>query len=151
MNQLTFFTGVALLFCYVNQLSFFTGVALLFCYVNQLTFFTGVALLFCYVNQLTFFTGVALLFCYVNQLTFFGGCLVLNARRVNDSRHCVTCLTTKSREEMEEENRNALHILLCAGHKPRYIPAVISTRFPLKTRGVKFSHIQMKRFKFCAN
>ena len=62
---------------------------------------------------------MALLFCYVNQLTFFGGCLVLNAKRVQNSRHCVTCLTTKSREEMKDENRHPLHILLCAGHKPR--------------------------------
>lgn len=69
--------------------------------------------------RLTAFSGVALLFCYVNQLTFFGGCLVLNARRVHSSRHCVTCLTTKSKEEMLDENRHPLHILLCAGHKPR--------------------------------
>ena len=44
---------------------------------------------------------------------------MLNARRVQNSRHCVTCLTTKSRVEMKEENRHPLHILLCAGHKPQ--------------------------------
>ncbi len=45
--------------------------------------------------------------------------MVLNARRVQSSRHCVTCLTTKSEEELKLERRHRLHILLCAGQKPR--------------------------------
>ena len=44
---------------------------------------------------------------------------MLNARRVQNSRHCITCLTTKSRDEMKDENRSRLHILMCAGQKPK--------------------------------
>ncbi len=59
------------------------------------------------------------MFCYINQLTFFGGCLVLNARRVAGSRHCVTCLATKSQQEMKDEEKPRLQILLCSGSPPR--------------------------------
>ena len=59
------------------------------------------------------------MFCYINQLTFFGGCLVLNAKRVQNARHCVTCHQTKSRQEMEDESRTRLEIMFCSGAPPR--------------------------------
>lgn len=62
---------------------------------------------------------MAILLCYFNQLTFFGGCLVLHARRVLSSRHCVTCLKTSSRAELKEEGASKMYILLCSGHPPK--------------------------------
>lgn len=57
--------------------------------------------------------------CYVNQLTFFSGCIVLHAQRVQASRHCITCLHTTSREEMEDDHKNVVQVVLCSGHAPR--------------------------------
>lgn len=57
--------------------------------------------------------------CYINQLTFFGGCLVLHARRIEASRHCITCMKTKSRAELQEEGHSKLWILCCSGHPSR--------------------------------
>ena len=62
------------------------------------------------------FTGVAIFWCYINQLTFFGGCLVLHARRIESSLHCITCMKTKSRTELQEEGHSRLWILCCSGH-----------------------------------
>ena len=59
--------------------------------------------------------------CYFNQLTLFGGCLVLHARRVRSSRHCLTCRKTKSRAQMKEEGYSKLRIICCAGHPPRSV------------------------------
>ena len=59
--------------------------------------------------------GIAVTLCYVNQLTFFSGCIVLNARRVSASRHCVTCVKTRSRRDFEKQKRSKCVILLCSG------------------------------------
>ena len=59
---------------------------------------------------------MAIFWCYVNQLTFFGGCLVLHARRIEQSRHCLTCMKTKSRAELAEEGHHRAWVLCCSGH-----------------------------------
>ena len=66
------------------------------------------------------FTGVGVFMCYINQLTFFGGCLVLHARRVAASRHCVTCRPVETREAMEAHNRiySKAEIFCCSGQPP---------------------------------
>ena len=66
-----------------------------------------------------FISGVALAFCYLNQLTFFAGCLVLHARRVKASRHCVTCLPTRSREDLKHEGKPMLYVWICGGEPPK--------------------------------
>ena len=58
-------------------------------------------------------------FCYINQLTFFGGCMILHARRVNASRHCVTCKPTLERAVLHEQNKGRMEILCCSGHPPK--------------------------------
>jgi hypothetical protein len=63
--------------------------------------------------------GVAVLICYVNQLSLFGACLVLHARRVAASRHCVTCLPTLPAAELISAGRSRLEVLFCAGQPPR--------------------------------
>lgn len=65
--------------------------------------------------------GVAVLFCYFNQLTFFGGFLVLHARRVKASRHCLTCRQVSNRDDMEINNRlfSKAEIFCCSGHPPK--------------------------------
>ena len=72
-----------------------------------------------FLRYVRFVSGVAVFLCYINQLTFFGGCLVLHARRVESSRHCLTCQKTKSRRELVEEGRTRLHVLCCSGHPPK--------------------------------
>ncbi len=63
--------------------------------------------------------GVAIFWCYINQLTFFGGCLVLHARRVEASRHCITCMKTQPRAALTEEGHSRLWVLCCSGHPSR--------------------------------
>ena len=53
--------------------------------------------------------------CYMNQLTFFSGCIVLNARRITESRHCLACVKTRSRQDLEKQKRHKCMIVLCSG------------------------------------
>ena len=62
-----------------------------------------------------FVTGIAVTLCYMNQLTFFSGCIVLNARRVTESRHCLACVKTRSRQDLEKQKRSKCVIVLCSG------------------------------------
>lgn len=62
---------------------------------------------------------MAVFICYFNQLTFFGGCLVLHARRVQSSRHCVTCFKTRTRRELEEDGSSRCNVLFCCGETPK--------------------------------
>ena len=43
---------------------------------------------------------------------------MLNAKRVQSSRHCITCLPTKSKQQLEEDGKSALFVFLCAGQPP---------------------------------
>ena len=52
-------------------------------------------------------------------MTLFTGCLVLHARRIEASRHCVTCLPVMSRAEMQACRRHKCCIALCCGQRPR--------------------------------
>ena len=64
--------------------------------------------------------GTALFLCYVNHLTFFCGCLILNARRVKDSRHCITCHVTASEHDLHEQGHGLLYTALCHGKNPHH-------------------------------
>ncbi len=44
---------------------------------------------------------------------------MLHARRVEQSRHCLTCMRTKSRAELQEEGHSRVWILACSGHPSR--------------------------------
>ena len=58
--------------------------------------------------------------CYANHLTFFCSCLILNARRVQGSRHCVTCRVTASEHELHEQGHGFLYAALCQGNKTHH-------------------------------
>ena len=68
--------------------------------------------------HLSHIPGVAVLICYFNQLMFFGGCLVLHAKRVQASRHCITCLPTKNKRDLEESGVPKSKAIFCCGETP---------------------------------
>lgn len=100
-------------------------------------------------TKVKFSPGVAIFLCYFNQLTFFAGCLVLHARRVHESRHCVTCVKTSSRVELRRKGMNEAYVLLCSGHPSsarhgeaetfcQKVPGASSLPKLLLTRNAKF-------------
>lgn len=62
-----------------------------------------------------------MLFCYINHLTLFAGCMVMHARRVASSRHCVTCIPTKSRQALREDGNTRLQVFFCHGQPPQKV------------------------------
>ena len=58
--------------------------------------------------------------CYVNQLTFFSGCIVLHSRRVRTARHCLTCLTARSPDQLRRDGVPLPGVWLCGGQAPRW-------------------------------
>ncbi|CAC5426738.1 unnamed protein product [Mytilus coruscus] len=85
---------------------------------NVTAFAIGMLSSFQSVRNFCIYTGLAVLLCYVNHMTFFLGCMTIHERRVAAQRHCITCLPTKSKEEMNNEGRNCLKITCCGGSPP---------------------------------
>lgn len=56
-----------------------------------------------------------ILFCYLNQLLIFVPCMIISEQRIAASRHCLTCLPTKSRATFSKEERSSLTIMCCSG------------------------------------
>ncbi|ELT98645.1 hypothetical protein CAPTEDRAFT_154215 [Capitella teleta] len=88
---------------------------------DLLAFCIGATSPFLSVKNFCVFAGVAVFFCYLNQLTFFGGFLVLHARRVYSSRHCMTCRVVSDRDNMEINHRlfSKADVLCCSGSIPK--------------------------------
>lgn len=96
-----------------------SGVAITITSLTNVTAFAvGVLSSFQSVRNFCFYSGLAVLLCYVNQMTFFLGCMSIHERRVAAQRHCITCLTTKSREEMNSEGESCLKTTCCGGSPP---------------------------------
>ncbi|KAK2145475.1 hypothetical protein LSH36_679g01017 [Paralvinella palmiformis] len=87
---------------------------------DLLAFCIGATSPFLAVKNFCIYAGVAVLFCYINQLTFFAGCMVLHARRVEASRHCITCLVTRPRKTLKEEGLSRFEVLCCSGEPPKH-------------------------------
>ncbi|XP_070196540.1 patched domain-containing protein 3-like [Littorina saxatilis] len=83
-----------------------------------IAFLFGTMSVFMSVTNFSLFAGFAVIFGYICNLTFFGGCLAYHGRRVFSSRHYLTCLKTKPREELKAE-RSCYFALCCGGAKPK--------------------------------
>ncbi|CAG2245472.1 unnamed protein product [Mytilus edulis] len=103
----------------VGQTMQSNGVAITITSLTNVTAFAvGLLSTFQSVRHFCIYTGLALLLCYVNQMTFFLGCMTIHERRVAANRHCITCLPTKSKEEMNNEGENCLKKSCCGGSPP---------------------------------
>ncbi|XP_071145465.1 patched domain-containing protein 3-like [Mytilus edulis] len=97
-----------------------TGVAITITSLTDLiAFMVGYMSDFMSVRHFCLYTGIAIILCYINQITFFLGCLVFHERRVASSRHCLTCQTIYTTEEMKASGyRNPLVYACCSGDTP---------------------------------
>ncbi|KAK7100870.1 hypothetical protein V1264_023738 [Littorina saxatilis] len=85
-----------------------------------LAFLVGGSSIFFSVQIFCIYTGVAVLFVYLCHVTLFIACLSLHGRRVYSNRHCVTCRTAKSRNELKDKGRSIVCWFLCGGQIPMH-------------------------------
>ncbi|XP_046556187.1 patched domain-containing protein 3-like [Haliotis rubra] len=85
---------------------------------DLLAFVIGVSSVFLSVRNFCLYTGVAVIFCYLYQCVFFSPCLALHGRRVDSNRHCMTCLKTKSREDLRKDDGTSTCKVFCCGGSP---------------------------------
>ncbi|XP_048240441.1 patched domain-containing protein 3-like [Haliotis rufescens] len=85
---------------------------------DLLAFLTGVSSVFLSVRNFCLYTGVAVIFCYLYQCLFFSPCLAIHGRRVDSNRHCMTCLKTKSRNQLRNDDASTCRVFCCGGSPP---------------------------------
>ncbi|XP_048240407.1 patched domain-containing protein 3-like [Haliotis rufescens] len=85
---------------------------------DLLAFLTGVSSVFLSVRNFCVYTGVAVIFCYLYQCLLFSPCLAIHGRRVDSNKHCMTCLKTKSRDELRKDGASTCRVLCCGGSPP---------------------------------
>ncbi|XP_076458712.1 patched domain-containing protein 3-like [Babylonia areolata] len=84
-----------------------------------LAFMIGAASVFRSVTNFSLYAGVAVLFCYLANVTMFSGCLAIHGRRVYSWRHSISCLVTKTRQDLKDDGRSSCVALVCGGNPPR--------------------------------
>ncbi|XP_071114245.1 patched domain-containing protein 3-like [Haliotis cracherodii] len=85
---------------------------------DLLAFIIGTSSVFISVRNFCVYTGVAVIFSYLYQCFFFAPCLSLHGRRVEEKRHCLTCLRVKSRKDYKKEKKTFFQVYLCGGAPP---------------------------------
>ncbi|KAK3099593.1 hypothetical protein FSP39_006685 [Pinctada imbricata] len=97
-----------------------SGVAITITSITDfLAFAIGASSTFISVRNFCLYTGFAVFFCYLNQLFFFVPCIVINERRVEANRHFMSCMKTRSKEELKKDGKSRGHIFCCAGEQPK--------------------------------
>ncbi|XP_046573682.1 patched domain-containing protein 3-like [Haliotis rubra] len=74
------------------------------------------------------FTGTTIIFSYIAQVTFLAGCFVIHGRRVENSRHCLTCQPVLTEEALKQ--KCGLFRCCCSGKPSRERQDSLLERLP---------------------